>query len=259
MRLRGGWLSFIALGAVLAVGAIAGAQPLPAASQPAAPQPADVAAPKLAPDGNMDAHFQKMHDQFLKRRGEGPIDILFLGDSITEGWSGPGREVWQTNYAAMDAANFGIGGDRTQHVLWRIDNGELDGIHPKVLVLLIGTNNIGYSANEILAADTKIVQEIHQKLPDTKVLLLAIFPRGADPKDPAVAEMREKIATVNKGLAALDDGDKTRYLDIGDKFLDSNGKIPVEIMRDALHPTARGYQIWAQAMAPLLSEMLKHG
>ena len=222
-------------------------------------EPADVAAPKLGRDGQLDSHFKKMHEEFLQRRTEGPIDLLFLGDSITEGWSGRGKAVWESNYANLNAANFGIGGDRTQHVLWRIDNGELDGISPKVLVLLIGTNNIGYPAEDILAADTKIVAEIHEKLPQTKVLIIGIFPRGADPSDPNVAEMRAKIITVNKGLAALDDGNKTRFLDLGDKFLTPDGKITREYMYDAvaLHPNEAGYQLWADAMKPLLAEMLK--
>jgi len=258
MRLRSALLSMILTAAFLAYVPVAGADPTTATSTPAAPQPADIAAPKLGGNGQMDADFQKMHDSFLKCRIEGPIDILFLGDSITKRWSGSGKEVWEKNYAALNAANFGIDGDKTQHVLWRIDNGELDGISPKVLVLLIGINNIGsYPAEDILAADTKIVHEIHEKLPQTKLLLLGIFPSGANPNDAIVAEKRAKIIAVNKGLAALDDGDKTRYLDIGGRFLDADGKIPADIMPDAIHPNAKGYQIWVDAMAPLLGEMLK--
>jgi len=239
--------------------AAADATTAPSTAPSAAIQPADVAAPKLGPDGDLDAHFKKMHEAFLERRSEGPIDVLFLGDSITEGWSGRGKAVWQSDYAGMNAANFGIGGDKTQHVLWRIDNGELDGISPKVLVLLIGTNNIGYFADEILRADTKIVQEIHEKLPRTKVLIMGIFPRGPDPSIPWVADMRAKIVAVNKGLAALDDGNMTRFLDIGDKFLTPDGKITGEFMYDAvaLHPNEAGYRLWADAMNPLLTEMLK--
>lgn len=122
---------------------------------------------------------------------------------------------------------------------------------------MIGTNNIGYPADDILRADEKIVQEIHQKLPDTKLLLLGIFPRGADPSDPGVAGMRAKIVQVNAGLAKLDDGDKTRYLDIGGQFLTPDGKITKEIMPDALHPSHHGFEIWADAMQPLLDQMMK--
>jgi beta-glucosidase len=218
---------------------------------------ADVAAPKVDRSGQIDGRFEHMHESFLRKAKMEKISLVFLGDSITEGWNGGGRIVWAKSYWKYDPANFGIGGDKTQNVLWRIENGELDHINPKVVVLMIGTNNVSYAAEDILVADEKIVREIHQKLPNAKVLLLGIFPRGADPKDPNVAAMREKIQTVNQGLAKLDDGDKTRYLDIGNKFLGADGKISKDIMPDALHPNAKGYQIWADAMQPLLGEMMK--
>src|SRR5690606_18268051 len=130
-----------------------------------------------APKKDNGAFLQK-HQAFLKRIKEGPIDLLFLGDSITEGWKNATR-VWQEHYGSFRPANFGIGGDRTQHVLWRIQNGELDGIKPKVVVLMIGTNNSGTNtAAQIAAANRKIVQQIRTKLPATKVLVLGIFPRG---------------------------------------------------------------------------------
>jgi len=191
------------------------------------------------------------------------MGLLFIGDSITEGWihnaKNQAPDVWKSHYWQYNPADFGIGGDRTEHVLWRIDHGELDGLTPKVVVVMIGTNNVppGNPAEEIVAADTKIVQEIHDKIPDAKVLLLGIFPRGADPKDPKVADMRAEIKQINSELAKLDDGNKTRYLDIGDKFLDADGVIQKDIMSDALHPTPKGYQIWAEAMQPLLDEMMK--
>jgi len=259
LKLRHALIAVVGMGIVLAWGArtTADAPTAPPATQPAAMQPADVAAPKLSPNGRMDAHFQKMHESFLLRRTQSPIGVLFLGDSITEGWSGRGKRVWDMYYSNLDAANFGIGGDKTQHVLWRIENGELDGISPKVVVLLIGTNNIGYPAEDILKADELIVQRIHEKLPNSKLLILGIFPRGDNPKAPSVAEMRAKIKTVNAGLATLDDGDKTCFLDIGSKFLNDDGSLPRPIMPDFLHPTAAGYQIWADAMVPLLDKMLK--
>ncbi len=219
-------------------------------------QPADVPAPKLGPDGQIQPRFQMMHEAFLKRGKDGKIGVLFIGDSITAGWT-KAADTWQKHYGGYDPANFGIGGDRTQHVLWRIDNGELDGIQPKVVVLMIGTNNSGYPAAEITKGVLKIVEMIHKKLPDSKLLLLGIFPRGADPKAPNVIAVREKLSAVNSELAKLDDGKRTRYLDIGPKFLDAEGGIPADIMPDALHPNARGYQIWAEAMQPLLEAMLK--
>jgi beta-glucosidase len=227
------------------------------ARQPAPPYPqqADVGAMKVTVEPN----FWRMHLSFLDRIKQGPIGLLFLGDSITDFWRNAANlPLFTKYYGKYDPANFGISGDQTQHVLWRIEHGELDGISPKVLVLLIGTNNvIDYSQDDILKADTKIVTEIHQKLPDTKVLILGIFPRGdyriaADPKGAS-----DKIKFVNAGLAKLDDGAKTRFLDIGDKFLDADGKIPADLMADSLHPTLKGYQVWADAMQPLLDEMMK--
>jgi len=218
------------------------------------PEFTDQPLPKFGMDGLINPSFQAQHESFLKRGKEGKIGVLFIGDSITAGWrSAPA--IWKEHFGKYDPANFGISGDRTAHVLWRIANGELDGITPKVVVLMIGTNNIGNSAPDILKGDTKIVSEIHAKLPDAKVLLLGIFPRGADVVQSA--KVRDRIREVNRGLAQLDDGNKTRFLDIGDKFLDGNGNLPADVMPDALHPNVKGYQIWADAIQPLLDEMMK--
>ena len=219
--------------------------------------PPDMADPKHMEDGSLQPTFKRMHESFLARAKEGPIGVLFLGDSITEGWRNA-KTVWKQYYEKDHPANFGIGGDRTEHVLWRIDNGELDGISPKVLVLMIGTNNVGGStAEQIAKADLKIVSEIHQKLPNTKVLVLGIFPRGHDPKDPKVKAMRDKIDAVNAELAKLDGTPNTTYLDIGPKFLDKDGVLQPEIMKDYLHPTYKGYEVWAAAMQPTLDGLLK--
>ena len=217
-----------------------------------AQEPADASAPKIGGDGQIEGRFQQMHQAFLRRGKEGKIGVLFLGDSITEGWNGS-KDVWDAHFGKYAPANFGIGGDRTQHVLWRIANGELDGIHPRVVVLMIGTNNIGYRAEEIIRGDVAIVNAIHRKLPQTKILLLGIFPRGHDANDMA----RDRIALVNDSLAKLDRKQGVRYLDIGGKFLDPDGTLPKETMPDALHPNHRGYEIWADAMQPTLDRMMK--
>ncbi len=209
------------------------------------------------------ARFLELHHSFLDRAKEGPIDLLFLGDSITYQWSRH-SEIWEEYYAQYAPANFGIAGDATQQVLWRIENGELYRIQPRVVVLLIGTNNTGsYTADEILAANTKIVERIHEKLPDTKVLLLAIFPRGPRsfdkngiPRDDGITRMAV-INEVNRGLAKLDNGDSVRFLDIGSVFTGPDGKIPEELMYDQLHLTNQGYRRWAEAMNPLLTEMMQ--
>ena len=154
----------------------------------------------------------------------------------------------------MKAVDFGIGGDRTQHVLWRIENGECDGIKPKVVVLMIGTNNLGRnSAPEIVEGITAIVKEFRSRLPESKILLLGVFPRGEKHDDP----VRKAIQDINRQIAKLDDGKWIKYLDIGGKFLDAKGDLPKDVMPDFLHPNAKGYQIWADAMDPTLQAMLK--
>lgn len=228
-------------------------------SEPVLPPPAaespDVPAVKLDKSGQPSEAFLTLHENFLKRGRENPIDLLFIGDSITAGWAWSGKSVWQERYVPLNAANFGIGGDRTQHVLWRIAHGELDGISPKVVVLLIGVNNGGNPA--VARGVIKVVNEIHARLPGSKILLLGIFPHGNDPLNPPwIPKARIFTAGVNKELAALDDGKKTRFLDIGNQFLDADGAISKEIMPDGLHPGLKGYQIWAEAMQPLLDEML---
>ena len=219
----------------------------------------DASAPMPKKD---DGAFLKKHESFLQRGKEGPIGVLFLGDSITAGWT-KAPHIWEHYYGKFQPANFGIGGDRTQHVLWRIENGELDGIHPKVVVLMLGTNNsASNTAEEIAAADRKIVQVIRAKIPETKVLLLGVFPRGPRKNAQRVViddgmKPMAVINAVNADLAKLDDGSNVRYLDISAKFLGDDGRIPSIIMPDQLHPNAAGYQLWAEAMQPLLTEMMK--
>ncbi|HLX59693.1 MAG TPA: GDSL-type esterase/lipase family protein [Planctomycetota bacterium] len=202
------------------------------------------------------------HEGFVAIAKKGDVDLLFLGDSITDGWRGGGKKVWEENFAPLKAANFGIGGDRTQHVLWRIENGELDGIKPKLMVLMIGTNNGGDSKEDVALGITTIVKEYQKREPGSKVLLLGIFPRA--PKDDKIqaASLENpgnlKNKQVNEIIAKLDDGGKTiKYMDIGAKFLDAEGKLPKEIMPDFLHPNAKGYEIWAEAILPTVKEMMK--
>ncbi len=250
--------------------------PVSATESKTAPAPAAVSAPIPAPvaaavrpledasapipkRGN--ARFYELHASFLQRAKAGPIGLLFLGDSITEGWN-KAPDVWREHYEKYQPAGFGISGDQTQHVIWRIEDGELDGIRPKVVVLMIGTNNSKFHTGaEIAAADTMIVRLIRQKSPETKVLLLAIFPRGPRKDwdgtyDDSLRRM-QAVRDANAELAKLDDGEHVRFLDIGEKFLGPDGKIPASLMPDQLHPNAAGYKIWAEAMQPLLEEMMK--
>ncbi len=196
------------------------------------------------------------HEGFVAQAKKGGIDLLFMGDSITDGWhwGNGGVNIWPKYYEPRHAANFGIGGDRTQHVLWRLDHGEADGIDPKVTVLMIGTNNTGSNKTpEIVEGVAAIVKELRTKMPHSKVLLLAIFPR-AEKKDAAV---RIQIQDVNLRLAQLDDGKWVKFLDIGPKFLEPDGTLSRTIMPDLLHPNQKGYQIWADAMEPTLAAMMK--
>jgi lysophospholipase L1-like esterase len=204
-----------------------------------------------------DPRWVARHEGFVKQAQQGGVDILFMGDSITDFWRGRGSNVWNKYYASQHAANFGISGDRTEHVLWRMDNGELDGIKPKVVVLMIGTNNTGRgrganSVPQVIEGVTAVVNDIRSKLPDSKILLLGIFPRGTldDPQ-------RAQVALINTAIAKLDDGTMVKFLDIGSKFLEADGTLPKSIMPDLLHPNERGYQIWADAMNPTLDEMMK--
>ena len=207
-----------------------------------------------------DKGWLKRHDGFVEIAKKGDVDVLFLGDSITDGWRGS-KKVWEKSFGSLKAANFGIGGDQTQHVLWRIQNGELDGITPKVAIVMIGTNN-GHKVEQVAEGITAIVKTIQEKSPKTRVLLLGIFPRGekAEVKEgektvPAKAHVR--IAEINKIIAKLDNGKSIRYLDIGSKFTQPDGSLTKEIMPDFLHLSSKGYEIWAEAITPLLNEMLK--
>lgn len=203
------------------------------------------------------ARWNEMHESFVKRGKEGPIEVLFLGDSITEGWGGAGRPVWEKNYAPLKAANFGIGGDMTNQVLWRITEGkELEGLNPKVCVLMIGTNNFGLggqNVDSVVKGVKAVVDTLHAKLPKTKILLLGIFPRDSKPDTP----MRKNIAAVNAQIAKADNGNTVRYLDIGPTLQQPDGSLSKEIMPDYLHLSTKGYEIWAAAIEATLKEMLK--
>jgi lysophospholipase L1-like esterase len=197
-----------------------------------------------------DGAWMEMHKSFLAQTKKGNIDLLFLGDSITQGWNE--NTVWQRYYGPRHAANFGIGGDRTQHVLWRIQNGELDGILPRVAVLMIGTNNLHDDTPDEIAQGIKtIVAELRNRLPKTQVLLLGVFPRSPKPD-----AFRERIKTINEKIARLDDGSHVRYLNISKGFLNADGTISPAIMPDYLHLSTKGYRIWADAMEPTLWSML---
>ncbi len=226
------------------------------ARQAAAPA-AKPAAPAVANDTvtpvPRDDKWMKRHELINSRAVPGEVDEIFLGDSITAGWEGGGKAAWAKYFAHRKPMNAGIGGDRTQHVLWRLDNGNIRGITPKVAVLMIGTNNSQQNTPEQIAAGIKaIVAKLREKLPQTKVLLLGIFPRGADATDPR----RKTNEATNAIVKSLDDGTHVFYLDIGPKFLSADGTLDKKIMPDLLHLSGEGYEIWASSIDAKLGELL---
>lgn len=213
-----------------------------------------------------DANWVKRHEGFVEIAKKGGVDVLFIGDSITDAWRRDGekggKKVWDENFGPLKAANFGISGDRTQHVLWRLENGEMQGIRPKVIVLMIGTNNTGFERDnttprntpaEASAGVATILKKLRSYQPQAKILLLAVFPRGEKPDNPG----RVQVNAINASIAPLADGKMIRYLDLGPKFLAADGTLPKEIMPDSLHPNEKGYEIWAAAIKQPLAEMLK--
>lgn len=196
------------------------------------------------------------HDRFVARTKQGNVPLLFVGDSITEGWGGKGKATWEKHFAPLGAVNYGIGGDTTQNILWRMANGEAEGIAPKAIVLMIGTNNFGLSGHQpddVIKGVTAVVTDLRVRFPAAQVLLLGIFPRDEKPG----TNNRTRIITVNNAIAKLDDGKSIHYLDIGSRFLEADGTILKDIMPDFLHLSEIGYERWADAIREPLAALLK--
>ena len=200
--------------------------------------------PKAAPD---------THWGFVRQARQGGVDVLFLGDSITKGWAGAGKEIWARHYQPMKGLNIGIGGDTTRQTLWRLENGALDGIEPKVVVLMIGVNNIFTatgSDEEIVRGVAEILKRVQARLPRAKILLHGILPLGNQAQSARVARINEMLA----GLASP----SVRFLDLGDKFKGSDGKVNAALYRsDLVHLEAPGYAVWDEALKPVLDELLR--
>lgn len=195
------------------------------------------------------------HETKLAEEGREDARLLFIGNSITHGWEDTGKDVWVEYYAGYGGYNIGFSGDRTENVLWRFQHGEIDGINPELAILMIGTNNTGHRQDpaECTAKGIEmIIDELKQRLPDTEVLLLAIFPREASPN----GELRQLNNEINHRIEKLADGERVHFLNINDTFLDEDGVLSEEIMPDLLHPNEYGYQLWAEAMKPKLEELL---
>ena len=202
------------------------------------------------------------HEQLLEKARTGGIDVYFVGDSITRRWGATDYPDllahWRQQFFGWNAGNFGWGADRTQNILWRLENGELDGVNPKVIVIQGGTNNVGAQPGgadkvaDITRGLAAILNICRQKAPKATIVLTAIFPRND-----SMAVMPE-IDQINTGLAHLADGRTVRYLNVNDKLADKDGRLFPGVMneRDKLHPTLDGYQVWADGLKPILLELL---
>lgn len=194
------------------------------------------------------------HQAINARAKQGHVDLLFLGDSITQAWETIGVEEWSKRYEPRQAMNAGCGGDCTQHVLWRLDHGNIDNLTPKLVVLLIGTNNLGHSQPSAIARGIEaIVNTLRSQLPSTKILILGVFPRGKHVEDP----LRAQTTAINGIVQNFADGDMIHYLDISDRFLTGDGTQDSALFIDGVHLSAKGYQVWGDAMEPTLAELLK--
>lgn len=245
---------------LLAVGLFAAALARPDQPAPAPDHSAVAPAERLA-DAGWKARHEAMGDRISRGAERGDIGMLLIGDSITQGWEDDGREAWTEFYEKRAAVNLGIGGDRTQHVLWRLDRYDLAGLArpragspPRLAVIMIGTNNSNGADNtaaEIADGVKAVVARVRERLPETRVLLLAIFPRGEKPNP-----QRDKNAEASRLAASVADGELVTYLDIGPKFLRPDGTLSKETMPDFLHLSPKGYQIWAESIEPTVCEML---
>ena len=248
-------IAMLVLSAVVAVGSSTAFAQNPTTGIPA--WPADRAAPRT------DQNSMTAHGQLLEKRKQGRIDIYFEGDSIVRRWGALDYPEllanWKENFFGWNAGNFGWGADRTQNILWRLENGELDGVQPKVIVLLAGTNNVGGAAGTTNIAEKAedvsrgikaILDVMRSKAPQATIVLTAIFPRND-----AMTAM-PVIDEINRRIARFADGRSIRWLNVNDKLADAGGRLLDGMMGDGLHPTLAGYRVWAEGLEPILLELL---
>ena len=276
MRIRNSpsrrWWLHAAIGTVVLFGTTVPGMPQARAAQaPGAPQvPASAqaggtvdAADRPAP--RTDANSMTAHQELLEKARKGGIDVYFIGDSIARRWGALDYPQflanWKENFFGWTAGDFAWGADRTQNILWRLENGELDGVNPKVIVILAGTNNVGgrpapaggeeAKVAEITRGLKAIVDTAQRKAPSATIIITAIFPRNDN-----MAVMPE-INRINANLARMADGRRVRFLDVNGKLADANGVLFEGMMNaDKLHPALKGYQVWADGLKPILTELL---
>jgi lysophospholipase L1-like esterase len=219
------------------------------------------AGPADRPAARLDQNSMMAHAQLLDKAKRGGIDVYFVGDSIARRWGALDYPDflanWKQNFFGWNAADFGWGADRIEHILWRLENGELDGVNPKVIVILAGTNNVGTRPGgaakiaDITRGLAAVIHTCRRKAPAATIIVTAIFPRNDN-----MAVMPE-IDRINANLAQLADGTIVRFVNVNDKLADKDGRLVDGVMNaDKLHPTLRGYQVWADALKPILRELL---
>jgi len=252
------WMAAV-FGALLACGP-AWAQPSPGAPVTNAGRAGGLNRPADQPAPRTDRNSQLAHEQLLQKARSGRIDIYFLGDSITRRWGATDYPEflahWKTNFFGWNAANFGWGADLIENMLWRVEHGELDGVHPKIIVVLAGINNVGTipggeaRVENVTRGLTALVKACQQKAPDAVLILTALFPRNDN------MAVLPTIHRINTHLAGMADGKRIRYLNVNDKLADQDGKLFEGISKDKLHPGLKGYQVWADGLKPLFTEIL---
>jgi lysophospholipase L1-like esterase len=244
----------------LAASFVATAQPLPPPNS--ATMPTTQSDSAAIPVPRTDANSMLAHQQLIAKARAGGIDLYFLGDSITRRWGCTDPQYsamlanWRQNFYGWNAADFGWGADRLQNILWRVQNGELDGVNPKVIVILAGTNNVGNRPGgdekvaDILKGFDALIATCRQKAPSAGIILTAIFPRNDNPA--VLSELRR----INNELAKLADGKMIFYVNVNDKLADRTGKLLPGMTVDGVHPTVKGYQVWADGLRPILAQLL---
>jgi lysophospholipase L1-like esterase len=212
------------------------------------------------PSPRTDANSRTAHAELVNKARTGRIDVYFVGDSITRRWGALDYPEllanWRANFFGWNAGNFGWGADRIENILWRLEHGELDGVRPKVIVILAGTNNVGAQPggdDKVLNIErgfTALVGLCQRKAPRATIVLTAIFPRNDSPA------VLPEIDRINAHLATLADGKRIRFLTVNDRLADNTGRLFDGMSADGLHPTVKAYQIWADALKPIFTELL---
>lgn len=216
--------------------------------------------PAVQPVQRTDPNSVVAHEQLMAKAKQGTIDLYFIGDSITRRWGATDYPEllanWRENFHGWNAADFAWGADTTQNILWRLQNGELDGVRPKAIVILAGTNDVGGQPGDDAKVDSvvcgikTIIDTCREKVPEATIIVTAIFPRNDN------IDVMPTIDRINEGIAGLADGTRVRFLSVNDRLADESGKLYAGMTMDRLHPSLKGYQVWADGLKPMLTEIL---